>query len=212
MGPETESKTEEEYYYYIYGSAAIEKVRSAKMIVSFYTYDAKFEGIWSNPTKFTSRMLNLKIPAVTTVDFTTYNNGYLAENIWQLFRSRWLGRYWQEVGLQVIPSVMTFDVNQKEKFDLSLTGIPKYANCISAQIQAKLDGDNQQGQLNMYRVSIQKVLHKIEPKQLLLYHRPNIPDEWYDSFRNAVDDLILVPTWMTERRKILKQKEYLTQD
>jgi hypothetical protein len=209
VGPETkpfEEFEEDHAFLYVYGSCAIEKIKSEKMVVSFWTYDSKFNAVWNDPTKFTARLLNLKIPAIVLPDFSTFTGGYLADTIWQVFKSRWLGRYWQSVGLDVIPNLPWCMAESDDLFKLGLAGVPIGCPTLAVQVQSKGDGDPV-NIFNLWKVTIQKAIKAIKPKQLLLYHGPNLPDHYEDAFDCEVIKCI---TWMSERRKIMRDKDYIS--
>lgn len=204
VGPET---PEAETYFYIYGCAAIEKVRSSNMIVAFYTYDEKFESVWNDPRKLTSRMINMQIQSVISPNYSIWHQCPFAFEIWQTYRSRWLARYWQEAGLKVIPDILLSNFTRKESFDLRMSGIPIGLPCISVQAQQK--GESRP---DAYYASLRKnllrVLDYLKPESLLLYHGPDFPLNYLNDFPETTK-VHLIKSWMSERTKVMNKKEYL---
>ena len=208
VGPET---PEAAAYFYVYGSAAIEKVRSNKLVVSFYTYDRKFDAIWNDPTKFTARMINLKVMAAITPNFSSFAGGPWAHDIWQTYKARWLGRYWQELGIPVIPDILLNDLHIDNIFKTHVAGLPIGLNCISVQVQQKGDQDPTLAYGYKARV-LHKVLGHLKPKQMILYHGPDLPDAFIPDIRERGVEVLPVRTWMWERGKVMREKEYLRHD
>lgn len=203
IGPET---AEAESYLYIYGSAAIEKVRSNDLITSFYTYDEKFESIWNDPRKFTARMLNLKIRGVISVNFSVWLNAPLALSVWQTYRSRWLACYWQAAGLKVIPDIVPPSPKDKTDCAICYATIPKDAPCISIQLQQKGDAKPDIYYAQM-RTRIAHMVQVLEPRKLLVYHGPDLPDYVLADIQIPI---VYAKAWMWERtEKVLKKREYL---
>lgn len=202
VGPETPTN---DWYWFIYGCAAIEKVRTSNMVVAFYTYDKKFESVWNKPMGITARMIKLGIHAVVTPNFSCYEGDWLALDMWQTFRSRWLGRYWQELGLNIIPDMMLGNLYDKsEAWKWRLAGIPKNCPCLSFQFQQKGDADPKKLYARS-RSRLLKVLEKIEPQSIIAYHGPDLPENFFNGINIPI---ARIPTWMQERSKVMKQKDY----
>jgi hypothetical protein len=53
-------------------------------------------------------------------DFSLYPDWPIAAQLWNTYRSRWLGRYWQQGGLPVIPTVNWSD---QRSFPFCVDGI-----------------------------------------------------------------------------------------
>jgi hypothetical protein len=69
----------------------------------FFLDDYRFERVWNRPSVYVPRLR--QFPVVLTPDFSLYTDWPLSVNLWNIYRSRWLGRYWQEHGITVIPTV-----------------------------------------------------------------------------------------------------------
>jgi hypothetical protein len=69
----------------------------------FFLDDYRFERVWNRPSVYVP-MLS-QFPVVLTPDFSLYTDWPLSVNLWNIYRSRWLGRYWQEHGITVVPTV-----------------------------------------------------------------------------------------------------------
>jgi Domain of unknown function (DUF4417) len=64
----------------------------------FYTSDYKFEPLWKKP----HRVLFSKCQAVVEPNFSTIAQTPFAVSLWNIYRKRWLARYWQSQGLRVL--------------------------------------------------------------------------------------------------------------
>ncbi len=69
----------------------------------FFLDDYRFERVWNRPSVYVPRLS--QFPVVLTPDFSLYLDWPFSVNLWNVYRSRWLGRYWQEHGITVIPTV-----------------------------------------------------------------------------------------------------------
>lgn len=98
-------------YLIAYRSTASESKRlsndpefAARAALHFYLDDYRFEAVWSCPRKSLTGLH--KFGFVLTPDFSLYRDWPLAAQIWNIYRSRWLGALWQAQGLKgVIPTV-----------------------------------------------------------------------------------------------------------
>ena len=83
----------------------------------FYTEDYRFEALWEDP----SGVVNTKCVAVVEPNFSCYAEMPMAVGLWQIYRKRWLARYWQSFGIQIFA-----DLNVNPKFyELNMLGIPQ---------------------------------------------------------------------------------------
>jgi hypothetical protein len=75
--------------------------------VHFFEYDDRFDEIWRNPKAYLEKLGQYR--QLISPDFSMYTNMALALQVFNTFRNRWLGAYWQENGFTVIPSVSWSD-------------------------------------------------------------------------------------------------------
>lgn len=90
----------------------------------FYTDDYKFANLWNEPMQ----PVLTRCRAIIEPNYSTHHTMPRAEVLWGIYRKRWLGRFWQDAGMQLF-----VDVNvERDFFDLALLGVPKgwraYAN------------------------------------------------------------------------------------
>ena len=62
-------------------------------ICHFFLHDYQFERVWNQPKKYINKLLHYK--AVLTPDFSLFTDYPVAVQIWNTYRNRWLGAYWQ---------------------------------------------------------------------------------------------------------------------
>ncbi|MBK1706079.1 hypothetical protein CKO40_16340 [Halochromatium glycolicum] len=75
----------------------------------FYLDDYRFESTWTRLDIGARHVAGYF--ATLTPDFSLYPDWPLAGQIWNTYRARWLGRYWQAGGLPVIPTVNWSDTS-----------------------------------------------------------------------------------------------------
>lgn len=75
--------------------------------LGFYTEDHRFEDAYTNPESFASFLQELDPASIITPDFSTYGDWPTILSLYNVYRSRWCGRFWQELGFSIIPSIQT---------------------------------------------------------------------------------------------------------
>jgi hypothetical protein len=83
----------------------------------FYTDDYKFSALWRDP----SAVVNSGCVNVTEVNFSTADTMPRAAALWQVYRKRWLARYWQSKGIRVFVDLCVSNLH----LDLNWLGVPK---------------------------------------------------------------------------------------
>lgn len=74
--------------------------------VHFYSEDYKFERVWRQPKRYGEK---LRGRVVLTPDFSLFLDDPPPVQIWNVYRARLVGQIWEEMGLDVIPSMQWAD-------------------------------------------------------------------------------------------------------
>ena len=74
-------------------------------IMAFYTFDEYFEAYWEQMSIMTSKLINARIGMAVTPNYSQFGDRPFTQCLWSLFKSRYVARYWQEAGINVIPDV-----------------------------------------------------------------------------------------------------------
>ena len=83
----------------------------------FYTEDYRYEALWADP----SPVLNTGAVNAVEPNFSVYRNMPAAVALWQVYRKRWIARWWQSHGLRVF-----VDLNvASNHYGLNHLGIPQ---------------------------------------------------------------------------------------
>lgn len=83
----------------------------------FYTNDFLFAEIWDRP----DYLVMSECKAAVEPNYSAMPGMRRAEVLWGIYRKRWLARYWQENGIQMIVDLYT----APEFDDLALLGVPR---------------------------------------------------------------------------------------
>ncbi len=128
--------------------------------VHFFLDDVKFESVWNHPQRSLERLRQYK--QVLSPDFSLYTNMPLAVQVYQVFRQAWMGAYWQQKGLAVIPTVTWGDARS---YDFCFDGIEQGSVVAVSTLGAKRYKD-------LYLPGFLELLKRIRPEKVLCYAKP----------------------------------------
>lgn len=87
--------------------------------VHFFVDDYRFESLWNRPSRYIQILSSFG--AALTPDFSLYSDMPIPMQIWNTYRSRALGNYWQRSGITVIP---TLQWSTEDSYAFSFGGLP----------------------------------------------------------------------------------------
>lgn len=128
--------------------------------VHFYIDDYQFERVWNYPEKYVDTLLNYD--CILSPDFSLYIDMPTPMKIWNVYRSRQIGAYYQSQGIKVIPTVSWAEA---ESFEYCFRGISKGSIVSVSTIGVKGDSEA----LTVWREGMDEMIKQIEPSQILLY-------------------------------------------
>ena len=128
--------------------------------IHFYVDDYQFERIWNYPEKYIDILKQYE--CILTPDFSLYLDMPMPMKIWNIYRSRLIGQYFQSRGIKVIP---TISWAEEETFKFCFKGIPKGSIVSISTIGVKQD----ENALKIWRDGVSEMIKQIEPKAILVY-------------------------------------------
>lgn len=156
--------------------------------VHFFLDDYKFEPLWNKPKKTLQPIIN--IGSALTPDYSLYIDYPLALQIFNVYRNRWLGRFWQEHDIKVIPTVAWSD---ERSFDFCFEGIPKHNPVAIGTVGI----NNKESRLSFTK-GFEEMLRRIEPSDLIVYGETEPLD-----FKKYVDNVHKFESYWSKRRREL---------
>lgn len=126
----------------------------------FFLDDYQFSRLWSNPDAYLSLLSSFS--CVCTPDFSMYADFPLAVQLFNHYRKHWLGAYWQEQGITVVP---TISWSSEDSFNWCFDGEPKGGVIALSSVGTQKNRNAKQLFLNGYR----EALKRLEPSVILFY-------------------------------------------
>lgn len=128
--------------------------------IHFYVDDYQFERVWNYPEKYIDVLI--EYDCILSPDFSLYMDMPMPMKIWNIYRSRQIGAYYQSRGINVIP---TISWAEKETFEFCFQGIPKKSIVSVSTIGVKENKDA----LKIWYDGMEEMIKQIEPSAILIY-------------------------------------------
>lgn len=128
--------------------------------IHFYLDDYQFERIWNSPSDYIEILADYE--CILSPDFSLYLDMPIAMKIWNVYRSRLIGQYYQSCGIKVIP---TISWAEEETFEFCFDGIPKGSIVSISTIGVKRNKDA----LEIWKKGMDAMIEHIKPSTILVY-------------------------------------------
>lgn len=160
-------------------------------IAHFYYDDYRFIQAWRHPERYIARLRQFK--AVISPDFSLYTDFPRALQILSCYRRQWVGAFWQQHGLDVIPDVVWGD---RDSYDYCFEGLPHGGTVTVSTVGVKRDPLWNGKQDNLFLDGYNEMLKRLEPSTVIVYG---------DLIDGLEGNIIHVLSYFGERRR--KEKE-----
>ncbi|MFQ5401803.1 MAG: DUF4417 domain-containing protein, partial [Anaerolineae bacterium] len=131
--------------------------------VHFFLQDYRFETVWNRPVKALEALAPYQ--TALTPDFSLYRDWPLMLQLWNTYRNRWCGRFWQEQGFTVIP---TISWSTAESYDFCFLGVPRRGvvavSAVGVNLKAPLE-------YHLFMDGFREMVRRLEPTVVLSYGR-----------------------------------------
>jgi hypothetical protein len=145
-------------------------IKNLHKAVHFFIDDSKLNGLYNKYNIDQIKKL-AQYKYVLTPDFSLKPDMPLPVQIYNVFKSRWCGTYWQSFGLDVIPTISWSD---ERSYDFCFEGIEKGSAVAISTLGCK---SNEELFMNGYKA----MMKTLEPSLVICYDKP---------FKEMKDDTI----------------------
>ena len=128
--------------------------------VHFFIDDYQFERVWNDAEKYVEVLK--AYDCILSPDFSLYMDMPMPMKIWNVYRSRQIGAFYQSKGIKVIP---TISWAEPETYCFCFQGIPQGSIVAVSTIGVKEDQDA----LKVWRDGMQRMIEVLEPSTILVY-------------------------------------------
>lgn len=137
--------------------------------VHFFIDDYQFTRLWTRPDAYLDLLQRFR--CVCTPDFSAYTDFPVAIQIYNHYRKHWLGAYWQQHGISVIPTISWSD---ESSFGWCFDGEPVGSVVAVSSVGTQMGASARALFLAGYR----EMLSRLKPSDILFYGR--VPQECED--------------------------------
>ena len=139
--------------------------------VHFFLHDYRFETVWNRPFKALEALAPYQM--VLTPDFYLYRDWPLMLQLWNTYRNRWCGRFWQEEGFTVI-SIVSWST--AESYDFCFLGVPRRSVVAVSAVGVNLPTSSRQAadaplEYRLFVDGFAEMVRRLEPAVVLSYGR-----------------------------------------
>lgn len=134
--------------------------------VHFFIDDYRFNRIWTAPDKYIDPLRQYH--CVMSPDFSTYADFPMAIQIYNHYRKHWMAAYWQEHGINVIP---TISWGTEESFGWCFDGEPAHSIVAISSVGTQWGKESRELFINGYK----KMVEVLEPETIIFYG--TVPEE-----------------------------------
>lgn len=129
-------------------------------IVHFFLDDYKFEVLWKDPEPRIERLREYR--AILSPQFSMYTEMPVAVQIYQTFKNRWCGAYFQSKGLKVIPSLVW---GEADTYWFSFDGIDEGSVVAVSTVGMRTEK-------SLFMAGYKEMLRRLKPKAVICYGDP----------------------------------------
>jgi len=133
-----------------------------KRAVSFFTQDYRFRSVWTQAKTTIGRIK--KVGIALSPDFSIYGNYPLPLRLYNVYRNRWCGRWFQENGVNVIPTVTWSYI--EEDYEFVFSGIPKGSIIAFSIVGAH---NKEEKHWKEEENAVKRLMETIEPAKVIIY-------------------------------------------
>ena len=128
--------------------------------IHFFLDDYQFERVWNSPEDYVDILS--EYDCMFSPDFSLYMDMPYAMKVWNVYRSRLIGQYYQQQGIKVIP---TISWAEEETFEFCFDGIPEGSIVAISTIGVKRNEDA----FKVWKNGMDAMINKIKPSAILVY-------------------------------------------
>ena len=128
--------------------------------VHFFIDDYQFERVWNNPNRYVDKLRQYAV--VCSPDFSPYGDMPLATQIFNHYRKHWVAKYFQDRGVNIIPTIRSS--TDERSLEFYLDGEPKEGIVIISSMWT-----NTEETLEIFKKEYKKMYETLKPKKVFLY-------------------------------------------
>ena len=131
--------------------------------IHFFIDDYQFERVWNRPEAYIE--LFKRFVCIATPDFSPYGDMPLATQIYNMYRRNWVGAYFENEGIKVVPTIRAS--TDKRSLRFYLDGIPEDSHVIMSNMWTK-----SQSEKEYFYEEFDTLQERKHPRKVFIYGKP----------------------------------------
>ena len=167
----------------------------------FFLDDYRFEYVWSNPNQAFERIG--KAWLALTPDFSLYMEFPKVAQIWNTYRNRWCGAFWQSQGVAVIPTIAWSD---ESSYEFCFDGVEHCSPVAVSTVGLR----GEEGAHERFARGFDEMVARINPRFIINYGK--LPSSLKDKYNMPIK---AYPTYwdsLKKARKLGKAEDFYAGD
>lgn len=128
--------------------------------VHCFVDDYRMERLWTKPELYAEKLARYSL--LITPDYSLYTDMSHAMQLYNVYRSRFLGAYWQALGLPVVPQITWAD---ETNYEWCFDGTPPHATVAISTVGLMYSQEWRE----FWARGVRAALERLEPERVLLY-------------------------------------------
>jgi hypothetical protein len=145
---------------YLIGFNYARTCRDKQQGVHFFIDDYQFERVWNNKELYINILK--EYDCILSPDFSLYMDMPMPMKIWNVYRSRAIGAFYQSKGIKVIP---TLSWAEPETYQFAFKGIPQGSIVAVSTVGVMRDKEAQK----IWRNGMSEAVEQIKPSTVIVY-------------------------------------------
>ena len=126
----------------------------------FFVDDYQFTRFWSDTDRYLPKLKRFR--AVLTPDFSLYTDFPRAVQLYNHYRRHWLGAYWQEHGVEVIPTIGWSD---ESSYEFCFDGEPRNSIVAVSSVGTQANETSKV----LFLKGFEEMQRRLNPRLIILY-------------------------------------------
>ncbi len=171
-------------------------------VLGFFTEDWRFNKFYEKPAMWLKKLLDDSWGGLVQPDFSLYQDWPFSMNLWNLYRSRWVARFWQENGLKILPIVQNCMIRQPGAgaHRIGLESLPDTLRCFGTECRSI---SQNKGSFEVWGRNLRWWVDCLKPEAVLIYGGKEHQSKFWGYLpHNRGVEYILLPSYISKRRKL----------
>ena len=171
-------------------------------ILMFYTEDWRFESVWNDTVGQMEKFIDEDWTALGPPAYSYWWDWPFAVQIHNIYRCRWLQRFWQEAGIPVIPHL--YWDNTDASFEWGIATLPTNIPIVSVESRTI---QRHGAYWKRFNEGIEATISLISPENILIYGGGEADNKSYMRKLPGGTNYILMNSYMGARRKQMEKNK-----